>query len=508
MRCAVLASLMRGLTRGLRCASGVALCLIVVEACCSGQTTNDIAAISAELRSQDFSGALRLTEAALKNNPGDVRLLTLRGLAYSGENQRAQALAAFKQALHVSPDFLPALEAAAQVSYQDGSSLARPYLLRILAVRPMEPTANAMLAVIEYRAGDCNAAVQHFQNAWALLSSQPSSLVEYGACLGRMNRIQEALPIMQEAFDLEPADPVARYNLALAQFSLNQYDDALATLGPLMDGASAPEDVLTLAADIYEAKNETQRAVSILRQAILDHPRDKAAYLDFAYLSYKHSSVKVGIDMLNIGLTQLPNEAELYLARGVLLSQSSNSSEATEDFDMALRLDPHLSFAIDAKGLAASQAHKDVAALAAFRSAAKQHPNDGLTQYLLAEALSEAAPVPGTPTFVEEMTAAKRAVALDPTRLESRDLLAALYLRLNETDLAVQQSQAALRVDPNDESAIYHEILALRKGDRKSEVPALVQRMMKIREAKVDAVKPNVYRLVEGDVPAGAAQSK
>jgi len=482
--------------------------LAVLPGSCVGQGGDAIAAISAALRSQDFPEAEKLSKAALQQSPRNIRLLTLRGIAYSGEKRPELALASFEDALKLSPDFLPALEGAAQVAYLQGGNAAKPFLLRILTEQPAEPTANAMLAVIDYKARDCEGAVEHFQAAQALLPSQPDSLVEYGTCLATLNRMTDALPVLQQAVDVAPDDQVARYNLAVAQSNLSQVDDALLTLAPLLNAASPPEDVLTLAADMYESKNETQRAVDLLRQAVLANPKDKEAYLQFAYLSYKHSSVQVGVDMLNVGLTQLPNEAELYLARGVLLSQSSNSPKAMEDFDTAMRLDPKLSFASDAAGIARSQVHDDAAALATFRTTAKQHPNDGLTQYLLAEALSQAAPAPGTPAFAEAVGAAKRSIALDPDRLEAHDLLASLYLRAEQMDLSLQQSEEALRVDPNDEEALYHEIMALRKGGRKAEVPALVQRMMKVRESKAAEAKTKLYRLVEAPSASGDAPQR
>jgi tetratricopeptide (TPR) repeat protein len=412
-------------------------------------------------------------------------------------------LASFQKALKSSPAFLPALEGAAQVAYQQqGGAQAKPFLLRILAQRPGDPTANAMLAVVDYRAGDCPEAVEHFQKAQALLPSQPDTVAEYGACLASMDRLADAIPVLQQAVDLNPANPVARYNLGLAQWNASQPDAALQTLATLLIGSTVPEDVLTLAADIYESKDDTQRAVEVLRQGILVHPKDKSAYLQFAYLSYKHSSVQVGIDMVNLGLTQLPNEAELYVARGVLLSQTSNSTKALEDFDTAMRLNPTLSFAGVAEGIAKSQAHDAPAALATFRSAVKQHPDDGFAQYLLAEALSEQAPAPGTPDFAEGLAAAERSISLDPKRLEAHDLLASLYLRSGKVELSIQQSEEALQIDPNDEEALYHEILAMRKGDQRSEVPALVKRMMQVREARATEAKPKLYRLVETPVSA------
>ena len=464
------------------------------------QPASPVAEVSAALRRQDFDTALQLSAAALRTSPQDLRLLTLRGVAFAGKHDFPAAMATYQKALKLSPDFLPALESAAQLAYQQRDPQARPLLVRILNTHPEEPTAQAMLGSLDYRAKDCPAAVEHFAKADTALARQPEALMEYGACLANLNRLPEAVPVLEQALALNPESPVARYNLALAQSDSGHAEDALATLAPLTTQPAPAEDVLTLAADIAESKNDTQHAVELLRQAILAHPRDKAAYLQFAYLSYKHSSVQVGIDMLNAGLTQMPKEAELYIARGVLLSQTTDATKAADDFDTAAKLAPNLSFAAAAQGISHAQSHDPAAALATFRAAARQHPDDALTQYLLAEELSNEAPEPGTPAFQEGITAAKRSSVLDPKRAETHDLLAALYLRSDQINESIAESAAALAIDPNDEQALYHQIIALRKTDRKAEVPDLVKRMAKVRAdkaAEAMQAKPNAYRLVE-----------
>src|ERR1017187_2043554 len=168
---------------GAKALTTVVFLLVVCDGASWGQAVGPVADTSAALRSGDFESALRISAAALKQTPQDIRLLTLRGLAYAGERKTALALASFQKALKSSPAFLPALEGAAQVAYQQqGGAHAKPFLLRILAQRPGDPTANAMLAVVDYRAGDCPEAVEHFQTAQALLVSQPDTVAEYGAC--------------------------------------------------------------------------------------------------------------------------------------------------------------------------------------------------------------------------------------------------------------------------------------------------------------------------------------
>ncbi|HEX6772725.1 MAG TPA: tetratricopeptide repeat protein [Acidobacteriaceae bacterium] len=440
------------------------------------------------LQSRRFYDALRQTNAALEKAPNDSRLWTLRGMALAGTEQTRPALAAYQHALSLAPNYLPALEGAAQIEYSIGSEGAKPLLVRVLALRPEDPTTHAMLAVVDYKAKQCDEAIPHFQQAEALVNRQPLLLNEYASCLAALERYEAAIPVLQRALALTSGRPNAIYNLALAQWSAGHGQDALATLGPLLE-TSSDEDVLALAADIYEANNDTPRAVDLLRKAIQANPKSIGPYLQFSTLSYNHGSIPAGIEMLNAGLTQSPNEPRLYLARAVLESEKGDFANATEDFATVSRLDPNLSIASVAEGLADSEQHKPARALSSFRAAAKAHPKDAFTQYLLAEALSENQNALGASEHAEAVAAARRAVALDPKMSNALNLLSTLALRNGNPKLAIDYSRKALSIDPNDQQALYHLMLALRKTDGNAEIPAVLKRLMAARKEQSDVQK-------------------
>jgi cytochrome c-type biogenesis protein CcmH/NrfG len=151
--------------------AGVAL---VIALCC-GLTANasggdQVDAISAALRARDYERAVELTREALKASPNDAQLWTLQGIALARKGDNVGALAAYRHALRISPDYIPALEGAAQLEYQAGSRDAVPLLTHLLELRP-DPTSRAMLAVLYYRDGNCNAAVEHFAGGGALYAA-------------------------------------------------------------------------------------------------------------------------------------------------------------------------------------------------------------------------------------------------------------------------------------------------------------------------------------------------
>jgi tetratricopeptide (TPR) repeat protein len=296
---------------------------------------------------------------------------------------------------------------------------------------------------------------------------------------------------------LDPTKKEARYNLALAQWNAHHAEEALVTLQPLVETASVDEDASMLAVEILESKDDTPRAVELLHKLILAAPKDVDAYLQFALMSFDHTSPQVGIDIVNAGLTQLPREPRLYLVRGILRTQFGEFARAADDFEIAGRIDPKLSFLGVAEGLVKSQQQRSAEALSEFRIAAKAHPNDAYTQYLLAEALQGLGKGQGSPEYEEAVTAATRAVKLDPRLVAAHDLLSSIYLQNGQTDLAIKHSRDALAVDSTDQQAVYHLILALRKTDQKDQVPTLLKRLVELRGNSGVEQSKNRYRLYE-----------
>src|SRR5580704_2822209 len=119
----------------------------------------DSKAISEALQARDYDKAIALSRSALQQSPGSPQLWTLQGIAYASKGENKQALVAFQHALKISPNNIASLAGAAQIQYQAGSQDAVPLLNHLLQLRPGDPTASAMLAVLEYRQGNCKAAV-------------------------------------------------------------------------------------------------------------------------------------------------------------------------------------------------------------------------------------------------------------------------------------------------------------------------------------------------------------
>ena len=355
-------------------------------------SADNIGPIASALRAREFDRALQLLQPALQQSPKNAQLWTLQGIALSGEEHEKEALASFRNALKISPDYLPALEGAAQLEYKAGSVAGIPLLQHLLQLHPDDPTSHAMLAVLLCRRGDCATAVQHFEQSGSLLDSQPSALQQYGACLVRLKQLDKAISVFSRLVTVNSADSGARNYLATVQLMAERPRDAIETLAPLLQTGDPKSGTLQLAASAYEASGDTPQAVSLLRQAIVSDPRNIDLYLDFANISMDHQSFQVGISMINSGLTLQPNAPQLYVARGVLYVQLAQYEQAEADFDKADTLDPRKAIGSAALGLEAVQKNDPDQALATVRSKLAKNPNDAYLLYLQADILNQKGP--------------------------------------------------------------------------------------------------------------------
>jgi len=478
--------------------------LLALSLCLRAQTGGDpTSQVASALSAKEFDKALALLQPALKQFPQNPKLWTLQALALSGRGDTKSALAAYEAALKISPAYVPALEGAAQLEYNADSPNAVPLLNRLLKARPEDPTTHAMLAVLAARKGDCHQAVEHFHLIGSLLASEPQLRDHYVECLLKLKQPEQAVSVYQQAVESNPVDNPVRYQLAAVQLMAEKPNDALATLAPLLQAENPDGKTLELAASAYEAAGNTQMAVSTLRQAIVANPRDVDLYLDFAVLSMDHQSFQVGVDMVNVGLKAEPTAAALYVARGVLSVQLGQYDEAQDDFEKAEQLEPNLPLASVAKGLELAQTNDLDEALQTVRSKLASKPNDPYLLYMQADILAQSGPDPDSAEFQTAVRSAKRAVALEPTLVPARDVLAKLYLQAGQNQAAIEQCREALKSDPKDQTALYHLIQGLRKTGNKQELPDLLKRLAELRvESTKEEREHNRYRLVEaGDHP-------
>jgi len=463
-------------------------------------TTPTIQSTIEALRAHDYARALEMAETLARENPDDARVWTLEGSALSALGRGEESLRSYQQALKKRPDYLPALEGAAECEYAGGNPAARDLLNHIIRIDPANETAHAMIASLAFKENQCDQAVTHFAMARTGISNNPPALAEYGVCLVHIHQLDAAEPVFRRLFDLQPSDWHNRYNLGLIQYTTDRSGAAIETLKPIVESPTPEVDALNLMAAAYEANHETPAATAALRQAIELAPRDVRNYLDLATLCMDHAAFQVGVDIATAGLKQLPDSAALYAERAVLNAQLMKYEEADADFAKANQLQPRQEFATVGLGISLLERNDSESSLKVLRSRLKESPDEPTLNYLVAEVLTRRGAAPEKPEFREAEAAAQRAVKAKPDFAPAHDVLSRLYLRAGDAPKAVKESRMALEFDPTDRTALFHLISALRFSGDKLEVATLTARLRDLAAAETrnDAERSR-FRIVEAE---------
>ena len=458
---------------------------IIASACLVAQdrqSKNSIASIETLIRSQQYDQALQATKSGLREAPNDFRLWTLEGVILSLKGSVPDALTAFDKALRYSPNYAPALKGEVQLLFQTSDKRAVPLLQRILKSDPGDQTAHEMLGMLEQKQGDCLAAIDQFVLGDKATENHPESLEAYGYCLVQVKQYQKATAVFEQLVALLPELNFPKYDLAVVLIMTKEDTNAIKLLDPLLTEDQQDPDILSVAADAYEAVGNTPKAVSLLHEAIVLTPKTASNYVAFAALCLDHDSFQVGIDMINAGLQRIPNAPSLYISRGLLYAQLAQYDKAEADFNMAEQLDSTQSLGAYAVDLVELQKNNPTMALSSVRSQLKTHPDSPLLNLFLAELLMNKAPAPESAKYREALKSAQLAVKFRPDLVASRDLLASMYMQSGQYSLAIEECRLALQYDPSDEAAMYHLIISLRHSGKSDELPALVRRLSALHQ--------------------------
>lgn len=470
------------------------------------QATAPIASIEGLIRSQEYDQALEAARSALHDTPRDFRLWTLEGIVLSIKGNNRDAFGAFQRALILSPNYTAALKGEVQLLYPTQDKRAIPLLERILKADPRDATANEMLANLERRQDNCQAAIDHFLLSGDLIKTHPDSLEAYGYCLVQITQPQKAVSIFEQLATLLPERVYPKYDLAVVLVETKQDEAALKVLEPLLATNPSDSDLLSLASEAYEAVGDTPQAVSLLREAIVLSPATPNYYVAFAALCLDHESFQVGVDMIDAGMLRISNDPSLYISRGLLYVQLAQFDKAEADFNKAERLDSGQSlsaYALDLAELQRNLSNKNSSdnVLLEIRSQLKAHPDDPLLHCLLAKLLTSEGSDMDSSASDEAMKSALLAVKLKPDFVDARDILASIYMRSGQFGPAIEQCRLALQYSPSDKIAIYHLIVALRHSGQsahRDEIEALVKRLSDLQQtSRQQETDRKRFKLVE-----------
>ncbi|MGC4073586.1 MAG: tetratricopeptide repeat protein [Nibricoccus sp.] len=177
---------------------------------------NNLSAIL--LEKHEISEARRHVERALSLNPQgpDLALALVNlGNVLLAENQLDGALAHFRKALEVQPNYADACNNLGSALLQHGrDSEAEPHFRKALSLQPDHANAHYNLGLVLLNRSELDAAIAAFETSLALRPDAADAHNDLGTALIMSNRLAEARPHLEKALSLRPGFAQAHNNLA------------------------------------------------------------------------------------------------------------------------------------------------------------------------------------------------------------------------------------------------------------------------------------------------------
>lgn len=450
----------------------------------------DLASIRSLIRAGRFADAIAECDRELKAAPRSFSLLTMKGLALQGSGDRAAGLAAYREALAVNPAYEPALQAAAQIEFDNRDAGAAKTLASILRLNPSSETAHAMMAELLFERRSCEDAIVHFEQAPEAIKA-PAMKWPYAVCLLVRQRWTDAAAQFASLLALREHAPT-RYNLALAQWSAKDYRSAVATLAP-MQGPDA--DAMRLLASSLEAAGDTPRAFTVLQSAIERNPRDERLLIDLAAMCMDHHALDLGLEVVRAGIQSAPASARLQTLLGVLLVRSGDTEKARGVFQRAQELAPESG--LGRIGLASTLMQMGMPAEAAklLREQLAEGGSDPKAELTLVRALL--LKNPSTEEAGEAAGLLKKVQRQEPENAAAHGLLGKVYFQLGNTGGAAAEFAAAIRLDPADRTSTYQLMTIYQRSGKSKEAAELARRVRFLLDReKADEEAGNRFQVV------------
>lgn len=426
----------------------------------------------------DLPAAAALVDSVLAKSPKNHEAWQLKGDILRAQGQAEPALVAYRKALEIKSDYLPAHTAIASRLIQEGRfEDAAKQIEALQKIAPKNPQTSYLQAQLAYRQKNFTAAREAIQQMFKFSPDAPQGLQLAGAIEYELKSYVQAEAYLTKALQRSPDLDLARRVLIVTYLSSRQPAKALAALQPILDKIDKNSDLLALAGQVYMQNGDPRKAEEYFAKAAALDPQSTGKRTSLALTHLMKGETDTAFreleevaaadagttaDMALIAAHVRRNEFDKALKaidglekkepkspvphgiRGGVLLAKKDLAGARKSYEQALVLDP-LYFPA-----AASLASLDVAdkkpeaAKKRFENILAKDPKNLQALLAMAELVARTG---GSADEVAGLIG--KAISANPTELTPRLALISHYRAAKDTKKAVSAAQDALAALPD-----------------------------------------------------------
>ena len=414
------------------------------------------------------SATLDALLAKHRADPSNPNICQQIGVAFTQSQEFDKAETFFREAVRLNPQFWAARKNLATVLwFLDRKAESEREFQEVTRVLPADPVPHLYLGLAAHARRDFANAKMQFEAAGELASDNP-----------------EIFPALLESL-LATSDWKSA-NALLVKMSARHEEnpEGWRMLAEAYDGAGKPDDA-------YRA----------FHRALEADPASEETYVALAEFASAHGNDEYALKVVAQGLARRPQSGPLYFEQGLLWAWKGDRIHAEAAFQKANSIKPDWAPPLMALGVSKMESGDAGQATAEFQKARTADPGDYRTHFLYATALTRDAH-DSAQDRAAALQALHQAIELNPKDARPYVLLGQL-----DPDGAEADWQMALKIDPENATALYELGRLYQKRGKSAEAQRLLEKF-RAAKAKMHGEEDSLVQILRViQRPAAASDS-
>lgn len=293
-------------------------------------------------------------------------------------------------------------------------------------------------------------------------------------------KLQEGIPYMEKAQNLQPSNEVSGYDLALAYFEIRRYGDARRQIEAMLKQRDSAE-LHSLLADVDEAAGDYVGAANEYQRAARMDPSEEHIF-DWGTELLSHRAWDAASEVFSRGTALFPRSAKLKLGLGLAIYWHGEYQAGINALCAATDLAPAESWPYVFLGKLYNVPNVDIDAVRArLLRFTHVQPKNAQAYYYYAMSLWDRADQ-STKKRTEVEALLSKTVALDPKFADGHLQLGILYADEGKNADAITEFKRAIMLQPNSTIAHYHLAQAYKRAGQTADANRELQLFQHLRE--------------------------
>jgi tetratricopeptide (TPR) repeat protein len=287
----------------------------------------------------DTTLALKLLDDIVRDRPDWPVAMAERGATLMTMGRFAEASSAFDRYLALGGDEKRAKVYKAELARSAKLAQAKDSYAAILKSGKADPETYAKASEVYLAEGDARRGEEVLREGLQRFPDNGFLVMRLGAYLASLTRYKDAIPLLERAQKMTPADPVVLRMLTLARTREGDAAGAVEPASRLYEVTGRP-DAGILYASRLEAVNRSNEAAQVYRKVLAEDPENPLALNNLATLLGRSKEFTEAERLARQATTKVPNDGRVLDTLGWILHLQGKRDEAATVLSRAAALAP------------------------------------------------------------------------------------------------------------------------------------------------------------------------